>query len=221
MGSSSGIVTTTTESFNVSRKTLTASVPIESVIRALEVELKSERNAPGVFPAIVRRVLSMEVPVPKGVDDGPMTKQKIQAKEFESVVGEHLGEMGFMLFNRINHHVWYDLYRPRDTKRKMVVRFIYGNPLVANTMMKHSYVSGLHVPTNLLLIGDEESTSVVYDVPSSLIVVEHASVPFSLQTESEGLEGLEKAARGLDEKVEILIKGAFARAAEASRRAKL
>src|SRR6266436_6149941 len=102
------------------------------------------------------------------------------------------------LFNRVNYYVWYNLYRHQNAKRKTVVRYIYGNPLVANTMMTHSFVAGLHVPTNLLVIGDEESTTITYDVPSSLIGVENSSVPFSLQTESEGLEALKKNALALD-----------------------
>ena len=62
------------------------------------------------------------------------------------------------LFNRVNHYVWYNLYRHQNAKRKTVVQYIYGNLLVANTMMTHSFVTGLHVPTNLLVISDEEST---------------------------------------------------------------
>ncbi len=61
------------------------------------------------------------------------------------------------------------------------------------------------------------STTITYDVPSSLIGVENSSVPFLIQTESEGLEALKKNALVLDVCVDTLIKGAFARAVEMTR----
>ena len=82
-------------------------------------------------------------------------------------------------------------------------------------MMKHTFVAGLHVPTNLMVIGDERNTTIIYDVPSSLIAEENSAIPFSVQVESEGMAALEKNALGLDAKVDTLIRAIFARAAEA------
>jgi uncharacterized protein (DUF302 family) len=207
--STSPAILTTTGTLKVSRRTLTAPIPVQAVIQALENELRSEKNGPGVFAAAAREILSRSVQ-----RDDRTANQKRQTKEFESVVQNHLGELGFMLFDKLNHS-WYSLYRHHDASPKTIVRYIYGNPLLARTMMKHTFVAGLHVPTNLLVIGDERSTTIIYDVPSSLIAAENSAVPFSAQTESEGMEALEKNALALDAKVDTLIRATFSRAAEA------
>ena len=90
--STSPAILTTTDRLKVSRRTLTAPVPVQAVIQALENELRSEKNEPGVFAAAVREILNRSAPG----DDDHTAKQKRQTKEFESIVQNHIGQLGFM-----------------------------------------------------------------------------------------------------------------------------
>ncbi|KAF8318938.1 uncharacterized protein EI90DRAFT_3049700 [Cantharellus anzutake] len=116
------------------------------------------------------------------------------------------------VFDTLRHSPWYNLYRPEGVAPVTTTRYVYGNPLIARTMIEHNFVAGLHVPTNLILIGDEKQTFIVYDVPSSLIGVENPVITFESQPESGGLESLRAAAEVLDKKVEGLLKTVIQRA---------
>jgi len=62
-------------------------------------------------------------------------------------------------------------------------------------MLQHDILAGLNVPTNLIVLAKEggQGTTIVYDLPSSLIAV-------------GGTEEMKKAAQGLDAKLEALVK---------------
>jgi hypothetical protein len=51
---------------------------------------------------------------------------------------------------------------------------IFGNPLIALTMLRHDYTAGLFVPPELLLAESEDGPgcNITYVLPSSLIAVE-------------------------------------------------
>jgi uncharacterized protein (DUF302 family) len=117
-------------------------------------------------------------------------------EDFEKRVKQHEGESGFMLFVEMDHGSWMEKF---GIKRKLV-RWIFGNPLVAITMLQHDYTAGLFVPPDLLLAENEGGAgcNITYVLPSSLIVVED-NAP------------LLAAAVALDAKVEALVSSAVAR----------
>jgi uncharacterized protein (DUF302 family) len=124
----------------------------------------------------------------------PATMEKIggiNEKNFRTVVHTQLGPSDFMLFHEINHSQWLPIYG--ITRR--VVRLIFGNPLVAITMMRDDLTAGLFAPVEVLLVEGEngEGCSAVYILPSSLIAAEDPS--------------LLPAARELDEKLNVLMSG--------------
>src|SRR5262249_36017840 len=53
-----------------------------------------------------------------------------------------------------------------------LARWILGNPVIAITMIRHDLEAALFAPVELLLVEDEnrEGVTVVYDLPSSLMV---------------------------------------------------
>ena len=77
-----------------------------------------------------------------------------------------------------------------------VLRLIFGNPIIAFTMMRDDLTAGLFAPVEVLLVEDDngEGCTVVYDLPSALIAAEDPS--------------LLPAARALDNKLNVLIGGA-------------
>jgi uncharacterized protein (DUF302 family) len=91
-------------------------------------------------------------------------------EQFEKRIHALEGESGFMLFHEINHSQWIQAYG----MKRNVLRWILGNPLIAITMLKHDIRAGLFAPVELMLIEDEsgQGCTVIYDLPSSLMVTE-------------------------------------------------
>ena len=114
-------------------------------------------------------------------------------EEFEGKVQQYVGDSGFMLFSQIDHGRWIEKY---GIKRRLL-RWIFGNPLIAITMIQHDYTAGLFVPIELLLAESDDGAScnVTYVVPSSLIAV-------------DANPQLLSAAQALDAKAETLVASA-------------
>jgi len=115
----------------------------------------------------------------------------VSREHFEQVVRFQVGESGFMLFLDFNYGEWLPLF---GIQRK-VARWILGNPLVAVTMIRHDITASLFAPVELLLVENEsrEGSTLLYDIPSSLMVIEHN--PFLLE-----------AAQALDQQLETLVR---------------
>jgi uncharacterized protein (DUF302 family) len=94
----------------------------------------------------------------------------VAQENFEKVIQSQVGESGFMLFLELDHGKWLPIF---GIQRK-AVRWILGNPLIAITMMRHDITAGLFAPVELLLVENEsgEGSTVIYDLPSSLMVIE-------------------------------------------------
>ena len=90
------------------------------------------------------------------------------AEEFESRVKSREGTSGFMRFLTVDHGAW--LARiGLNAKARM---YTIGNPLIAQTMLKHDVAAGLNVPVRLMIYEDaaNRTTRLVYDLPSSLMI---------------------------------------------------
>jgi uncharacterized protein (DUF302 family) len=83
---------------------------------------------------------------------------------------EIAGDSGFMLFFEMDHGAWLKTF---GVQRK-VVRRIFGNPVIAYTILRHDIAAGLFAPIEFLLFENESGhgTTLVYDLPSSLMVIE-------------------------------------------------
>jgi uncharacterized protein (DUF302 family) len=102
-----------------------------------------------------------------------------------------VGKSGFILFSEIDHSTWIGAF---GIHRK-ALRLIFGNPLIAITMIRHDLNAGLFVPIELLLTdkADGNGSCLVYVRPSSLIAIDKNP-------------DLLAAAKALDDKLETLIK---------------
>jgi hypothetical protein len=111
-------------------------------------------------------------------------------EQFEHVIGSQVGESGFTLFFEMNYGQWLPLF---GIERK-VVRWILGNPLLAITMIQHDIIASLFAPVELLLVENApgNGSTVIYDLPSSLMVIEPNAA-------------LETAAKELDRKLMMLV----------------
>jgi uncharacterized protein (DUF302 family) len=83
---------------------------------------------------------------------------------------EIAGDSGFMLFYEMDHGAWLKTF---GIQRK-VMRWIFGNPVIAYTMLRHDLAAGLFAPIEFLLVEHEtgRGTTLTYDLLSSLMVIE-------------------------------------------------
>lgn len=91
-------------------------------------------------------------------------------EQFEQAIRSQVGESDFTLFFALDYGQWLPLF---GIKRK-VMRWILGNPLIAITVIRHDITASLFAPVELLLVENEsgEGSIVIYDLPSSLMVIE-------------------------------------------------
>ena len=112
---------------------------------------------------------------------------------FEHAVHLFVGESDFMKFGEFNHGDWLRLFGIH----RRVVRWIFGNPLIAFTMIRHDATAGLFVPVEMLIteLDDGAAAALTYVLPSSLMVIED-NPP------------LQAAADALDQKMAALVEQA-------------
>ncbi|KAJ3572473.1 hypothetical protein NP233_g3069 [Leucocoprinus birnbaumii] len=122
-------------------------------------------------------------------------------EEIDEVVNSITGlDNDFLYFLDIRHHPWLNTYY-QTTATPSVVLYTIGNPLIAQTILRHDLRAGLHIPPRLLVQekADRKGTFVMYQLPSSVMVI---------PGERDGTENeeLKKAAEVLDKKFEALAK---------------
>jgi len=91
-------------------------------------------------------------------------------EDFVQRMQEIAGDSGFMLFFEMDHGAWLKTFGIR----RKAVRWVFGNPAIAYTMLRHDIAAGLFAPIEFLLFENESGhgATLVYDLPSSLMVIE-------------------------------------------------
>ena len=107
--------------------------------------------------------------------------------------------MWYRYFLGMTYHRWLNAYKGA-TDTPQTYGYLFGNPLVAQTMLRHDLTAALHVPPKIVIVekADGSGTRVVYDDPASIIAVP------SVSGESVNPE-LVEAAEMLSRKFEALI----------------
>jgi uncharacterized protein (DUF302 family) len=72
-------------------------------------------------------------------------------ESFARRMQEVAGDSGFMLFFEMDHGAWLKTFGVR----RKIVRWVFGNPIIAYTMLKHDVAAGLFAPIEFLLIENE------------------------------------------------------------------
>jgi uncharacterized protein (DUF302 family) len=123
-----------------------------------------------------------------------MAQKARSADDFESDARQFIPESGFVIFDEIDHGAWLQRYGLGLKS----LRWIFGNPIIAVTMIRHDATAGLFVPMELLFTENPngEGCAITYVVPSSLIAI--GDNPSLLA-----------AAKRLDEKLEALMVSAL------------
>jgi len=172
-------ITKSTQPFTAQRITLSSPTPYDTVLSRLEGFTKREQN------------------------EGTNALVTEGREAFERDIESKVGEVGFKFFGIFPHSTWFQLFAPTPPPR--FTTYILGNPLIARTMIEHDLRSGLQVPVRIILLEDPgKGTSVVYDLPSSIV-----ALPGYAQG-GEGEEKLRKAAQALDTKLERIVRDCLA-----------
>jgi uncharacterized protein (DUF302 family) len=155
------------------------------VFNARRVQYQTERSFEDVLSRLRQHVRRREV--------SDVTQQGVAAAtrdEFETRVKSYTGDSGFMLFLEVKHGDWLPMF---GINRK-ITRWVFGNPLIAYTMIRHDITAALFAPVELLLYENESGagSTILYDLPSSLMVLDDN-------------EPLLEAARALDQKLADLM----------------
>ncbi|KZT21858.1 hypothetical protein NEOLEDRAFT_1072748 [Neolentinus lepideus HHB14362 ss-1] len=164
----------TTFSYQVQRVTYETDVPVSEVLARLDKAL-NRANSAGLLQKFIN------------------TTSK---EELESTIHGQTdnGVRDFMFIGQIRHEGWLNAYFDTDTYPPISV-YTLGNPLIAQTMIRHDTIAAYYVPPKIFVIGkpDDKGAKVIYDLPSSLIAA--------------GKEGeLKVAADRLDAKLENLVR---------------
>lgn len=152
---------------------------------AQRVQYQTPRSFEDVLSSLRKHVgrTTLSVVNQQGVDGATR-------EEFEKRVEALAGDSGFMLFLEVKHSEW---LRTVGINRK-VIRWVFGNPIIAYTMIRHDITAGLFAPVELLLYENESGAgcTIIYDLPSSLMVLDEN-------------RPLLEAAKALDQKLANLI----------------
>ncbi|KAI0672147.1 hypothetical protein C8Q78DRAFT_729407 [Trametes maxima] len=124
--------------------------------------------------------------------------------ELEKGINELLDGHNFIYFASISHHNWLGTYTGNPGSVPQAVVYTFGNPLLAQAMLRHDLTVGLHVPPKLLVLenADQRGTKVVYDDPAALIPVPSRGIAAGEDVNAE----LRATAEKLSAKVEELVK---------------
>lgn len=88
------------------------------------------------------------------------------AQEWEESLKDLMGSSGFGRAFSMDHGRWLGFY---GTSAKLK-KYLFGNPIVAETLLRHDSRAGLHVPLALLIYEDADGHGcVAYDLPSSIL----------------------------------------------------
>jgi uncharacterized protein (DUF302 family) len=138
------------------------------------------------FEQLVKRLLEQIGDQPVKLDK--VAEQNSSWESYLDAVVKLQGPGGFMLFGLIDHGAWVS----KTGLSSNALRVLFGNPLVAITILKHDLTAGLFVPVECLVLAERHGrSSITYIQPSSLIAL-------------DGSPGLLGAARALDLKLENL-----------------
>ncbi|KAM5546114.1 hypothetical protein V8D89_000240 [Ganoderma adspersum] len=141
--------------YTARRVTYDTPLPIAEVIARLDKEVNKAAGGPEVF-----RLLS--------------TAQT--RAELEDGVHALTAGRDFVYFLGATYHKWLNAYSG-TTDTPQTYGYMFGNPLVAQTMLRHDLTVALHVPPKIVIVekADGSGTRVVYDDPASVIAIPSAS----------------------------------------------
>lgn len=99
-----------------------------------------------------------------------LAQQAGTLEAYEEAVRSYIPETGFVIFEEIDHGAWLKRYGLNEKS----IRLIFGNALLAVTMIRQDPVAGLFVPLEMIITenADHEGCAITYITSSSQMVIE-------------------------------------------------
>ncbi|KAK0490939.1 hypothetical protein IW261DRAFT_1413364 [Armillaria novae-zelandiae] len=159
----------TITSFTAKLVTFTTPLPVSDVLRRLDEEVHREQSA-GLIPFL---------------------RSGVTKEAFEEGLKKMANGNDFLFFFQFNHSVWMKTY---DENVPTAAVYTIGNPVIAETIMRHDLRASLNIPPRLLILekADGSGTDIIYHLPSSVMALGDNTA-------------LKAAAQILDDKVERLL----------------
>ncbi|KAK0468276.1 uncharacterized protein EV420DRAFT_1503605 [Desarmillaria tabescens] len=159
----------TIASFTAQLVTFTTPLPVSEVLHRLDKEVNREQST-GLIPFL---------------------KSGVPKETFEEGLKKMANGNDFLFFFQTNHSVWMKTY---NENVPTAIVYTIGNPVIAETMLRHDLRASLNIPPRLLILekADRSGTDIVYHLPSSVMAL------------GDNTE-LKAAAQILDDKVEQLL----------------
>ncbi|MEU8932502.1 DUF302 domain-containing protein [Streptomyces sp. NPDC048409] len=106
-------------------------------------------------------------------ENGQVAKALAEAQnagQWESALGRLFGPSGFVRTFSMDHGRWLSFYGAPAKAKK----YVYGNPVVAETMLRHDVRAGLQLPLSLLIYENKQGKGCIsFDLPSTLTSFTH------------------------------------------------
>lgn len=88
--------------------------------------------------------------------------------DWEQAMTALFGPAGFARVFSLDHGRWLNFYGGKTVAKAK--KYVYGNPIVAETMLRHDLRAGLQVPLSIMIREDVDGHArVSYDLPSSVM----------------------------------------------------
>ena len=182
-------------SYTAQRVILTSAKPLKETLSLLDEELNREKAGLGVLFKVLGEVKTKE-DVERSI--GSLTEGKRDFMYADLVISLCLDLCAdsmdeFHSFFAISSHTnWMNVYFEGSKKLAESYTVTVGNPLIAKNFVQYDTRAGLYVPPRVLVEETAEGgTLVMYDLPSSVMVVDPDSP-----------EEMKQALRELDEKLD-------------------
>src|SRR6266478_10122866 len=132
-------------------------------------------DSPLGFDRVLERLRAAITPLPLAEFNKVVAASDSQ-EAFEAAMGRCVGASGFVLFGEIDHGAWIAKYGIR----RRALRWIFGNPLIAITMLRHDLQAGLFVPIELLLLETEDQRRCSVDRKSTRLNSSHSQISYAV-----------------------------------------
>ncbi|KAF8655263.1 hypothetical protein AX16_003164 [Volvariella volvacea WC 439] len=170
-GSQPSKATTRTTTLTVPLITVDTPVPVTEVVARLEREVNKQGSA-----GFMLRL-----------------KEARTRDEIKDIVNSITNGSDFLYFQDFPHSNWLNVFSG-VTDTPYTSTYVIGNPVVAQTIMRHDLRAALHIPPRLLVREKEDrsGTEITYQLPSSVMILDNDP-------------NIEAATKALDEKLARLV----------------
>ncbi|KAJ7634581.1 hypothetical protein FB45DRAFT_1056589 [Roridomyces roridus] len=167
------------ETFDLQLVTYSTPLPVDVVIARLDAEVVKDKCPGKEF----------------GAGEGFKTKEEVEA-----ALTAGIGPSGLIYFTEFDHGKWLPFYQdpPFSKPARRVLFYHIGNPIIAETMIRHDIRASHNLPPRVLIVEREDGsgTDVHFHLPSSVIYLNRPHTEMKAATDR-----LDRIFEGIGERI--------------------